>query len=248
MNRIFNSIKLIGILLVACISFQSKSSLIGDEICFSAMQGPPTSTIPCELIIVQDPAPLPPQPIDIEIVSLQLVSAAPVQLSQTDSFFDIFVDIDLRGESIVFDFHQELSPCSQNPQIGCPIDPPPPQPWELWFEDLDWWLDPFLGIPMNGYIDGLWLMWGSAQHEMVDIIDPLPSMQGIPGMGFGFLPHEIHGFLDIIELMAFFQVNDANLLPTFELHIHTHHDIPEPPTLGLLFIASILFIRRLSNS
>ena len=243
MNRMFTFGKVIGTLLLLSVASLSKASLIGDEICFSAMQGP--TTAPCELIVVQDPAPLPPAPIDIEIVQLQLVSAQPVQI---DSFFDIFVDIDLRGESITFDFSQQPTPCIQDPQIPCPIDPPPPIPWELWFEDLDWWLDPLLGIPMDGYINGLWLMWGDQPHEMLDIIDPLPEFGSIPGMGFGFLPHEIHGFIDIFTLMSFFQVSDANLLPTFELHIHTHHDIPEPSVLVLFGLAIYLIRRKLISS
>jgi len=232
MNRMFRVVKLLGTILIVCASLSSKASLIGDEICFAAMQGPPTGDPLCDTIVVRDPAPLPPEPIDIEIVQLQLVSATPLP-NAPDSFFDIFVDIDIQGEAMMFDFYQQPTVC----EIRCPQLPP--DPWELWFEDLDWWLDPFLGIPMDGYITGLWLMWGDSQDQMIDIT----SFGGIQGLLFGFGPHEIHSFIDIFNLMSMFDTNNANDLPTFELMIHTHHDIPEPPLLMAFGVALLMLAR-----
>ncbi|WP_448549392.1 hypothetical protein [Thalassotalea fusca] len=236
MNRMFSVVKLLGTILIVCVSLYSKASLIGDDICFSAMQGQgqQITVQDCDTIVVRDPAPSPPQPIDIEIVALQLVSAAPVPIPNApDSFFDIFVDIDIQGEAMMFEFYQQPTVC----EIDCPQIPP--DPWELWFEDLDWWLDPFLGIPMDGYITGLWLMWGDSPDQMIDIT----SFGGLPGLGFFFGPHEIHSFIDIFNLMSEFNTNNANDLPTFKLAIHTHHDIPEPSILMIAGIALLMLAR-----
>ena len=141
-------------------------------------------------------------------------------------------------------YQQQVEPCPPPLPNQPPCIPPLPDltPWDLWFESLDW-LDPLLGIPMDGYITGLWLMWGDSSAEMVDIITPLPSIDGLPGMQFGFLPHEVHGFIDVFTLMNEFQVTDANLLPDFELFFHTHH-IPEPSSSLIFFTGLFALFRR----
>ena len=64
MNSLCKLVKAIVLMLLS-LSSLSNASLVGDEICFTAMQGSVPSA--CDTIIVRDPTPADPQPVDIDL-------------------------------------------------------------------------------------------------------------------------------------------------------------------------------------
>jgi len=260
MNKVFNFILLCSTsLLMALATNVSHASLIGDEICFMAiMEGQPPITIPrqppqqpfCPPETIQ----LPVDPIDIEIVQLQLTSIAPIPTNAPDSFFDIFVDIDIADEYIQFDFfHQLHEPNILLPPLvpGLPELPPfPPEctpeegclpPWSFWFDDLNW-LTPD-GLPMDGWITGFWLLGFNVGGDPENP-DMFPENQGISGFNISFEPHALHVDLNVRDLSGF--ALDGAMIESLRIELHTQHPIPEPNTIALILLAlsSLLFAVR----
>ena len=169
----------------------------------------------------------------MEIVQLNLGSSAPLPPppATPDSFFDIFVDIDIDSESLLFDFQTQVFDLDIPP----PFEPPL---WQLWFEDLQW-LDEF-GRPVPGRIIGFWLLgMENGNEHMV-----FPPDIGIPGIFDVFYgPNSIHvENFDPFQTALYLQSEGFDGL---KIQLHTEHiPIPEPKGMALLTIAGLLLLFR----
>ena len=235
MNRMFTLFKCVVTALCLAISSQAWSSLIGDDIMFCAMQNPPIPEQPlpppCDVKrVVEEPT----ETIPVEIVQLNLVSSAPLPPppATPDSFFDIFVDIDIDSESMLFDFQTQVFDLDIPP----PFEPPL---WQLWFEDLQW-LDEF-GRPVPGQIIGFWL-WGinDSGNFMFDHDTSIPGIFEIHRE-----PNAIHiDNFDPYQTVLFMQEQGFDALM---IELHVEH-VPEPDGFILFLLGSIaLFSRKLAQ-
>jgi len=235
----FNATRYLLVAVLLTLSTASQASLIGDTLCFgmTTQVGPPTSSTcqnPNDIEILAQGL-TPPNPIPIEIVELQLTSTQPIPIA-VDSFFDIFVEINIQPEIIQLDFFGCQFPLQ--PQCVFPpvlqdaqqlqFDPLLPNPdqnlddaiWSWWFTDLDW-------VGMDGIITGVNI------HQPDDLIR-------VPMFG----PHEIHLNLERDDIVSAL-ISESTSHISIQVEILTAHDIAEPKTVFILAIS--LLILTLSN-
>lgn len=258
MNRKFKVI-ISALTLFLFNSFSANANLLGDEICFSAMllpqqpqqliqplpiPQPPGPVLPADC--GPDQIPIPVNPIEIELVALQLVSQQPLPIEpifNIDILAPSLLPLPPGQEIIAIDImHPVIDPTQDLFGSFLPGFPPQPFPWpfgySFWFEDLNW-LNPD-GSPMDGSIIDVDLIAFDLQGQ--------PFQPNFPPVLTNFGPNSVH--LDILALD--FEPNDPFApqpdpgISRLELVLITeHHDIPEPNLILLLALSiGFMVVRR----